>query len=75
MHRRGALGARFARGAFSAADEIPVWAYALLDLAIALLVAAVLMAKAAPVRLSSAILLALVGCAIILGLTITYALV
>jgi len=74
-HRRGTLGARFGRGAFSTADEIPVRAYTLLALAIALLVAAVLMAKAAPVRLSAAILLALVGSAIILGLTITYALV
>jgi len=70
----GVLGARFAKGAFSAAEDVPLWVYVLLALAIALLGAAASLPKSETVGLSASLLLGLVGATILLGLTITYAL-
>jgi hypothetical protein len=67
------LGARFAKGAFSAAEDVPLWVYVLLALAIALLGAAASLPKTETVGLSASLLLGLVGATILLGLTITYA--
>jgi hypothetical protein len=74
-HRR-ALGARFAKGGLSlagTADDVPLWAYALVALAVALLAMAALLPRT-KAQLSSALLFAFVGAAIILVLTIVYAL-
>ena len=70
------LGARFARGTFSAAEDVPLWVYVLLAFAIALLGAAASLPKSETVGLSASLLLGLVGATILLGLplTITYAL-
>jgi hypothetical protein len=73
-HRRS-LGARFAKGGLrlaGTADEIPYWAYILIAFAVALLGTAAVLPRA-KAGLSAALLLAFVGCAIILGLTIAYA--
>jgi len=73
-HHRRALGARFVRSlGVGSAGDIPLWAYALVALAVALLVTAALLPRT-KARLSSAILLAFVGAGIILLLTIAYAL-
>jgi hypothetical protein len=68
------LGARFAKGAFFAAEDVPLWVYVLLALALALLGAAASLPKTETVGLSASLLLGLVGATILLGLTITYAL-
>jgi hypothetical protein len=73
-HHRGVLGARFAKGAFSAAEDIPLWVYVLFALSIALLAAAASLPKNETVGLSASLLLGLVGATILLGLTIAYAL-
>jgi hypothetical protein len=68
------LGARFARDAFFAAEDVPLWVYFLLALAIALLGAAAALPKTETVGLSTSLLLGLVGATILLGLTIAYTL-
>ena len=73
VRHHGVLGARFAKGAFSAAEDVPLWVYVLLALAIALLGAAASLPKTETVGLSASLLLGLVGATILLGLTITYA--
>ena len=72
--RHGVLGARFARDAFFAAEDVPLWVYFLLALAIALLGAAAALPKTETVGLSTSLLLGLVGATILLGLTIAYTL-
>jgi hypothetical protein len=74
-HHRRALGARFVKGlgGLGTAGDVPLWAYALVALAVALLIAAALLPRT-KARLSSAFLLAFVGAGIILVLTIVYAL-
>lgn len=67
---RGVLGARFGKAAFSAADDVPLWVYVLLALAIALLGAAAFLPRTAPAGLSARLVLGVVGVAILVGLTI-----
>jgi hypothetical protein len=67
---RGVLGARFGRAAFSAADDVPLWVYVLLALAIALLGAAAFLPRTEPAGLSARLMLGVVGIAILVGLTI-----
>ena len=74
VRHHGVLGARFAKGAFFAAKDVPPWVYVLVGLAIALLGAAASLPKSETVGLSASLLLGLVGATILLGLTITYAL-
>jgi hypothetical protein len=71
---RGVRGAKFVKGAFSAADDAPVGVYVLLGLAIALLGAAAALPKAAPTRRSAPLIAGLSGAGILLGVTIGYAL-
>jgi hypothetical protein len=73
VRHHGVLGAKFAKGAFSAAEDVPLWVYVLLALAIALLGAAASLPKSETGGLSASLLLGLVGATILLGLTITYA--
>jgi hypothetical protein len=68
------LGARFSRSAISLAEAVPLWVYALLAFAVALLAAAAALPKRQTAGLSASLLLGLVGATILLGLTITYAL-
>jgi hypothetical protein len=70
---RGVRGAKFVRGAFSAADDAPVEVYVLLGLAIALIGAAAALPKAAPTRPSAPLIAGLSGAGILLGVTIAYA--
>jgi len=73
-HHRRALGARFVRGlGIGNADDVPLWAYALVAFAVALLGTAAVIPRT-KARLSSALLLAFVGAGIILLLTLAYAL-
>jgi len=75
-HHRRALGARFVKGGLGlagTADDIPYWAYILVALAVTLLGTALILPRR-KAGLSAAILIAFLGAAIILGLTITYAL-
>jgi hypothetical protein len=67
------LGARFSKSAFSAAGDVPIWVYGLLAFAVALLAAAAALPKRETAGLSASLLLGLVGAAILLGLTIVYA--
>jgi hypothetical protein len=67
---RGVLGARFGKSAFSAADDVPLWVYVLLALAIALVGAAAFLPRTEPAGLSARLVLAVVGVAILVGLTI-----
>jgi len=71
---RGVRGAKFAKAAFSAADDAPVGVYFLLGLAIALLGAAAALPKAAPTRRSAPLIAGLSGAGVLLGVTIAYAL-
>jgi hypothetical protein len=71
--QQGALGAKFAKGAFSAADDVPLWVYVLLALAIALLGAAAFLPKNENVGLSTSLLLGLMGATLLLGITLAYA--
>jgi hypothetical protein len=71
---RGVRGAKFAKGAFSAADDAPVEVYVLLGLAIALLGAAAALPKATRTRPSAPLIAGLSGAGILLGVTIAYAL-
>jgi hypothetical protein len=73
VRHHGVLGARFAKGAYFAADDVPLWVYVLFALAIALLGAAASLPKSKTGGLSASLLLGLVGAAILIGLTITYA--
>jgi hypothetical protein len=73
-HDRGVRGAKFAKRAFSAADDAPVGVYVLLGLAIALLGAAAALPKAAPTSRSAPLIAGLSGAGILLGVTIGYAL-
>ena len=68
--RRGVLGTRFAKLAFSAADEVPVWVYLLLALAIALLGAAAFLPRTEPAGFPARLVLGVVGVAILVGFTI-----
>jgi hypothetical protein len=68
--RRSVLGASFGKVAFSAADDVPLWVYALLALAIALLGAAAFLPRTEPAGLSARLVLGVVGVAILVGLTI-----
>jgi hypothetical protein len=70
----GVRGAKFAKRAFSAADDAPVGVYVLLGLAIALLGAAAALPKAAPTRRSAPLIAGLSGAGILLGVTVGYAL-
>ena len=70
----GVLGARFSKSALSAVEEVPLWVYALLALGVALLAAAAALPKGEAAGLSASLLFGLVGAAILLGLTIVYAL-
>jgi hypothetical protein len=67
---RGVLGARFAKVAFSAADEVPLWVYLLLALAIALLGAAAFLPRTEPAGFPARLVLGVVGVAILVGFTI-----
>jgi len=69
----GVLGARFSRSAISLAENVPLWVYALLALAVGLLGAAAAFPKGETVGLSASLLLGLVGATILLGLTYAYA--
>jgi hypothetical protein len=69
----GVLGTRFTKSALSAAEDVPLWVYALLALGVALLAAAAALPKGDAADLSMSLLLGLVGAAILLGLTIVYA--
>jgi hypothetical protein len=68
------LGTKFARRAFSVADDAAVWTYGLLAVAVGLLAAAAALPKGHSLGLSGSLVLGLVGTAILLGLTIAYAL-
>jgi hypothetical protein len=67
---RGVLGARFGKAAFSAADDVPLWVYVLLALAIALLGAAAFLPGTEPAGFSARLVLGVVGVAILVGFTI-----
>jgi hypothetical protein len=71
---RGVLGARFARRAVSAVQSIPIWLNVLFGFAVALLVAAALLPKARPEGLSASLAFGLTGAALLLLVTIAYAL-
>jgi hypothetical protein len=71
---RGVLGAKFARQAVSAVDGVPLSIQILTGLAVALLVAAAVLPKAAPAGLTASLVSGLLGAAILLGVTIAYAL-
>jgi len=68
------LGTKFGRVVLGGADDIPVWVYGLLALAAGLLGAAAAMPKGRPGGLSASLLAGVLGAAILLGLTIVYAL-
>jgi hypothetical protein len=73
-HHRGVLGAKFARRALSAVDGVPLSIQVLTGLAVALLVAAAVLPKAAPAGLTVSLVSGMLGAAILLGVTIAYAL-
>ena len=73
-HHRGVLGAKFGKALVSGADGVPLWIYGLLALAVGLLAAAAALPKAEPRGLSTSLLVGSVGAAILLGLTIVFAL-
>lgn len=68
------LGARFGREALSRAEDVPLWVYGLLALAVGLLGAAAALPKQRPRGLSLSLLAGTIGAAILLGLTIAYSL-
>jgi len=70
---KGVLGARFG-SVLSGADDVPIWVYGLLALAVGLLGAAAAMPKRRTGGLSASLLAGSVGAAILLGLTIVYSL-
>ncbi len=70
----GALGAKFGKRALSAAGDVPLWIYALLAFAVGLLAAAASLPKRETASLSASLMLGGVGAAILLGLTIAFAL-
>jgi hypothetical protein len=74
VRHRGVLGAKFARRALSAVDRVPLWLQVLSGLAVALLVAAALFPKARPGGLSASLAFGLTGAAVLLLVTIAYAL-
>lgn len=75
----GALGVRFAREAVDVVTSIPLWLYALLGLAIALLAVAALPLRATPGPRTAVLLanrralVALAGAAVLTAATIAYA--
>jgi hypothetical protein len=69
---RGVLGAKFARRALSAVEEIPIWLNVLFGAAVALLVAAALFPKAAPEGLAVSLICGLTGAVTLLLVTIAY---
>jgi hypothetical protein len=71
---RGVLGAKFARRAFSAAKRVPLWLDLLFGFAVAMLMAAALLPKAAPAGLTASLVCGLTGAAALLLVTIVYAL-
>jgi hypothetical protein len=73
---RGVLGARFARGAVTAAQDSPLPLYALLAVAIALLAVAAVPRRHMPARVLARHreVVAFVGAALLVAVTITYAL-
>jgi hypothetical protein len=73
-HQRGVLGARFGWTALSRAEDVPVWVYGLLALAVGLLAAGAALPKSEPRSLSASLMIGSVGAAILLGLTIAFAL-
>ena len=75
----GVLGARFAHQAVKAAENVPLWLYLLLGLAIMLLALAALPLRAAPKRAAGLLarrraVLALVGAAALVVVTVAYTL-
>jgi hypothetical protein len=79
-HHGGVLGAKFGKvgkvgkALLSNADGVPLWVYGLLALAVGLLGAAAALPKGEPRGLSTSLLIGSVGAAILLGLTIVFAL-
>lgn len=77
---QGVLGARFTKRAVDAVKSIPLWLFALLGLAIALLAVAALPLKAAPTRETAVALahhrgmVALGGAALLAAVTVAYTL-
>jgi len=71
--RKGVLGANFDR-VLSSADHVPIWVFGLLALAVGLLGSAAALPKGHPRGLSASLLAGSVGAAILLVLTIVYAL-
>ena len=78
MH--GVLGARFAKNALGAVKSIPPWLFALLGLALGLLGIAALPVRATPTRQAAMALahhrgtVALAGAALLVAVTVAYAL-
>ena len=70
----GVLGKKFGRALLSGVDDVPIWVYGLLAVAVGLLGAAAALPKAQPRGLSASLLAGSVGAAILLGLTIAYSL-
>jgi hypothetical protein len=70
---KGVLGAKFG-DVLSSADKVPIWVFVLLAVAVGLLGAAAAMPKGRTRGLSASLLAGSVGAAILLGLTIVYAL-
>jgi hypothetical protein len=68
------LGARFGRAALTGAEDVPLWVYGLLALAVGLLGAGVALGKTRPGKLAAPLLAGSAGAAILLALTIVYAL-
>lgn len=73
---KGVLGARFARGAVAAAQDVPLLLYALLGIAIVLLAAAAVPRRYVPTTLLTRHreVVAFAGAALLVAVTITYAL-
>ena len=78
--RHGVLGTRFTKQAVDAVKRIPLWLFVLLGLAIALLAVAALPLRVAPNGRTAAVLahrrglIALVGAAMLVAVTVAYAL-
>jgi hypothetical protein len=76
----GVLGARFTRRAVDAVKSIPLWLFALLGIAIAILAVAALPLRAAPTRRAASALahhrgaVALTGAAVLVAVTVAYTL-
>ena len=68
------LGAKFGKALLSGTNGVPLWVYGLLALAVGLLAAAAAFPKREPRGLSTSLLVGSVGAAILLGLTIVFAL-